>query len=950
MARKQLEFQKILLLLLYALHQQRAAAVITYPQCDEMSVKTICACRHEDDANMKIVCALNTQNNNHALSGDSNTTLTIVIYRSAQVRVHCRGLRESKSLIDALPALNIGPDLMLLVFSGCHELDAIMQRFGIYKSKLLELSAVALATKTTITNTNLTRMQLPKALPVDSLKLNAYTQFAADLFVDYAQLKFLDIQADNLVALPLDIFQPLPNLIGLTLKAHIAQLPLSIFRAQRRLINIVLSDGALPSMLNVDFQYLIQLQSLHLPRNELTQIPAYALASLTELLRINLSENRLRALPATMFAQQKKLISIDLSENLLQELPANLFAHTHALQELRLSHNKLQRLPSTLFAPLNYMKVLLLNNNQLRSLAPQIFASNNELQRLHLQYNQIALNASDMCATFAPFKYMSELLLRSNALTHICEQPWMRKMGLFDLAYNRIEVLRAPALVALACSWARVDLSHNALQSIVVPARIASGKAIQALTCRSNISLNYNALHCDCHLLDFVLGKRLDYLNAQTQLNTTNLSCDTPIPLRGRLVDTLQPGELLCPVKAEFCAAGCRCWARTYDATLIVNCTRMQLTTIPALPSLTQTTLTSIELHLTDNNITVLPLNTTSGYANVTRLYAARNLLRNISATQLPAPLMSLDVRHNRLTQLSASFYSLLNDTQTLSELYLSHNAWECDCTTEQLLISTKVHYNRIRDLDELRCANTQYPKILELAYNDICPADLSLLFTSISLLAFGFFISIASALYFKYQLEINVWLYAHNVCLWCVSERELDKDKLFDAFISYSHKDESFVVQELLPGLEQGDIAFRVCTHERNWLAGAYIPEQIIESVEQSCRTIIVLSQHFIESPWARMEFRTAHQSALNEGRARIIIIMLGEVTHMEGLDTELQAYLKMNTYLKWNDPWFWSKLRYAMPHKRPQLLDETNAPRYVYSPMELKEMGKRARDARHI
>lgn len=152
------------------------------------------------------------------------------------------------------------------------------------------------------------------------------------------------------------------------------------------------------------------------------------------------------------------------------------------------------------------------------------------------------------------------------------------------------------------------------------------------------------------------------------------------------------------------------------------------------------------------------------------------------------------------------------------------------------------------------------------------------------------------------------------------------EDDKLYDAFISYSLADEGFVNRILSPELEYGPApSYRLCLHYRDVplastpTSGSYLADSIVEAMEASKRSIMVISDAYLKSEWCKYEFKSAHlevarRLATDKEKKKIILIFIGSV-HAADLDPDIRGLIKSCTTLQWGEKLFWEKLRHALP-----------------------------------
>lgn len=503
--------------------------------------------------------------------------------------------------------------------------------------------------------------------------------------------------------------------------------------------------------------------------------------------------------------------------------------------------NFLSILHSRLIANLNHLEELYLDNNKLERIAANAF-HNTALKEIHLQFNALSFvdvvqgpTIFEQKSPFQDVATLQKLNLSHNKVTHFLVDWFMHNVRLesLDLSYNNFTWFNFDYVSNMWLRPITVDLSHNRLRYISVPNDI-----VKSGSTKSTWILNENPLNCDCLILYLVKMARGESGNVgESNMNYVidNLRCAEPARFKGQLVSTMSPQELLCPLDSEqttlkYCPSddGCACWYRRNDLSAIINCSDANLNRFPNITQIKNVSvkLKNIELHLNNNKINHLPLAHTEGYKMLTHLYLRNNSIAMVRPENLPTNLVEIDLSNNKLTRLNNTLIAYLNMTPTIKKIRLGHNPWLCDCETTPFRGFIYTNTSRIADHVSITCIEGG-ASIIDR--DDLCSLDKTIFILIAILIALlGLFIGAVIALYYKYQQEVKVWLFAHNLCLWLWSEEDVDKDKKYDAFISFSHVDESFVNEHLVPELENGPHPFKLCLHFRDWVVGEFIPTQV--------------------------------------------------------------------------------------------------------------------------
>lgn len=156
--------------------------------------------------------------------------------------------------------------------------------------------------------------------------------------------------------------------------------------------------------------------------------------------------------------------------------------------------------------------------------------------------------------------------------------------------------------------------------------------------------------------------------------------------------------------------------------------------------------------------------------------------------------------------------------------------------------------------------------------------------------------------------------LYSCRIFAPLIPGREYDETKKYDAFVLYESKN-SEITKEYVDKLEKGRPKFRL-----RYVDNDFSQETILKFMMDSKEIIVLMNREYLLSTVCRKNFYLALQGTSMDKHKQMIIVLYPDVGNILFWGKELQSFVNLSTCIKRDELGFWSKLRYALPHRTKQ------------------------------
>ncbi|XP_071109000.1 toll-like receptor 4 [Haliotis cracherodii] len=305
------------------------------------------------------------------------------------------------------------------------------------------------------------------------------------------------------------------------------------------------------------------------------------------------------------------------------------------------------------------------------------------------------------------------------------------------------------------------------------------------------------------------------------------------------------------------------------------------------------------QFDISENVINSLPRNIFRGLKSVETLIIRSNFLQRFEATLKPMQsLYYLDLANNKLQRLSMGTIQELDMLPNVT-VNLRGNPIQCSCQALDFLKWMNANLYKFRYVSKMTCeydngssiSMTKLHQIVEELKSECNRANAALgIVTASSCVCIVLIICVA--LGYRHRWSIKYMYY--------IGRRRFWRQYQYDVFVSYAESDRHIVIQEMIPELETKE-GLRMCIHHRDFLPGEPIASNIVNAIDKSRKTLIVLSPAFLKSDWCVFEYHIALQSRVNRRQDNLLILMYEHVP-VKDVPREMAVLLSNNSYLEYN------------------------------------------------
>ncbi|CAL8386138.1 unnamed protein product [Boreogadus saida] len=321
-------------------------------------------------------------------------------------------------------------------------------------------------------------------------------------------------------------------------------------------------------------------------------------------------------------------------------------------------------------------------------------------------------------------------------------------------------------------------------------------------------------------------------------------------------------------------------------------------------------------IDLSKTGITGLTQEDLSQFPMLTHLFLSSNSIKVIP-TDLSPTLVSLYIDQNSITSVSRESLAGLPSLRTLKA---GDNPFVCSCDSYWFINTLNKSLLPDWPLD-YTCSTP--PSVADLPMSEYRTSRMSCEAWLQAAVALPVTMLIVLALCSAFYACDGVW-YTKMLWVWIRVKRRGQKQAnllnnttfRYHSFISYSHQDSAWVESKLVPSLEGAGLS--LCIHERDFVPGQWIVDNIINCVEASYKTLFVLSNHFVQSEWCNYELFFAQHRAIDAQQDSLVFILLEPIptNSLPKKFLKLRRLLMQQTYLEWpmderKQQVFWVNLR---------------------------------------